>query len=72
MRKAGGGNMRKTHRDRKALLDRLEKKYIKKIQIHAFKRENEQLKKQLSAMQGVKVSHLFRTDSLDFDLDMPL
>lgn len=64
--------MKRTRQDRKALLDRLEKKYIKKIQIHAFKRENEQLKKQLSAMRGVKASHLFRKDSLDFDLDMPL
>ena len=43
--------MKRTRQDRKALLDRLEKKYIKKIQIHAFKRENEQLKKQLSAMR---------------------
>ena len=64
--------MKRTRQDRKALLDRLEKKYIKKIQIHAFKRENEQLKKQLSAMRGGKASHLFRKDSLDFDLDMPL
>ena len=64
--------MKRTRQDRKALLDRLEKKYIKKIQIHAFKRENEQLKKQLSAMRGMKASHLFRKDSLDFDLDMPL
>jgi lactate dehydrogenase-like 2-hydroxyacid dehydrogenase len=64
--------MKRTRQDRKALLDRLEKKYIKKIQIYAFKRENEQLKKQLSAMRGVKASHLFRKDSLDFDLDMPL
>ena len=64
--------MKRTRQDRKALLDRLEKKYIKKIQIHAFKRENEQLKKQLSAMRGVKASHLFRKDSLDFDLDVPL
>ena len=64
--------MKRTRQDRKAPLDRLEKKYIKKIQIHAFKRENEQLKKQLSAMRGVKASHLFRKDSLDFDLDMPL
>lgn len=64
--------MKRTRQDRKALLDRLEKKYIKKIQIHAFKRENEKLKKQLSAMRGVKASHLFRKDSLDFDLDMPL
>ena len=64
--------MKRTRHDRKALLDRLEKKYIKKIQIHAFKRENEQLKKQLSAMRGMKASHLFRKASLDFDLDMPL
>ena len=64
--------MKRTRQDRTALLDMLEKKYIKKIQIHAFKRENEQLKKQLSAMRGMKASHLFRKDSLDFDLDMPL
>lgn len=50
--------MKKTHYDRKALLDRLEKKYIKKVQLHAFKRESDLLKHQLSAMRGSSVSKL--------------
>ena len=61
--------MKKTHYDRRALLDRLEKKYIKKVQLHAFKRESEQLKHQLSAIRGSDVS---RFEDLDSDLfDIP-
>lgn len=61
--------MKKTHYDRRALLDRLEKKYIKKVQLHAFKRESEQLKHQLSAIRGRSVSRL---DDFDTDLfDIP-
>ena len=56
--------MKKTHHDRKALIDRLEKKYIKKVQLHAFKRESEQLKHELNAMRGMKVG---RVRSRDFD-----
>lgn len=56
--------MKKTHHDRKALLDRLEKKYIKKVQLHAFKRESEQLKHELNAMRGMDVE---RIHGRDFD-----
>jgi len=57
--------MKKTQHDRRALLDRLEKKYIKKVQLHAFKRESEQLKHQLTSIRGTSVSRL---DELDSDL----
>lgn len=61
--------MKKTHHDRRALLDRLEKKYIKKVQLHAFKRESDLLKNQLSAMRGSSVTHL--SDETSELLDMP-
>lgn len=50
--------MKKTHRDRKALLDRLEKKYIKKIQLHAFQHESDIVKNRLNAMRGMDIDHL--------------
>jgi hypothetical protein len=49
---------KKTHRDRRALLDRLEKKYIKKIQLQAFHQENEQLKRSLLAIRGQNTQRL--------------
>jgi len=57
--------MKKTRYDRRALLDRLEKKYIKKVQLNAFKHESEQLKHQLSSIRGRDVSRL---DELSSDL----
>lgn len=60
--------MIKTHRERRAFLDRLEKKYIKKVQLHAFKRENEVLKHQLSSMRGMSVPQLHGRDSALFDM----
>lgn len=60
--------MKKTHQDRKALLDRLEKKYIKKVQLHAFKRESEQLKHELKAMQGTSIRQLSNRDFDFFDI----
>ncbi len=60
--------MKKTHYDRRALLDHLEKKYIKKVQLHAFKRESEQLKHQLTAMRGSSVDRFYDRDSESFDM----
>jgi len=60
--------MKKTHQDRKALLDRLEKKYIRKVQLHAFKRESEQLKNELNAMRGTSISQLQNQDFDFFDI----
>lgn len=37
--------MGKTYRNRRELLDRLEKKFMRKVQIQAFKRENELLRR---------------------------
>lgn len=69
--------MKKTQHDRRALLDRLEKKYIKKVQLHAFKRESDALKQQLSAMRGSRVAQFeeFESDLLsegDFRLHFSL
>lgn len=55
--------MKKTQHDRRAFLDRLEKKYIKKVQLHAFKRESDALKQQLSAMRGINVRGIDRNDA---------
>jgi hypothetical protein len=41
-----------THRERREFLDRLEKKYIKKIQLRAFHQESEQVKRSLLALRG--------------------
>lgn len=60
--------MKKTHYDRKALIDRLEKKYIKKVQLHAFKRESELLKNELHTMRGATMSQLKNNDFDFFDL----
>ena len=60
--------MQKTHQDRRALLDRLEKKYIKKVQLHAFKRESEQLKHELKAMRGTSIRQLKNRDFDFFDI----
>jgi|GEM_PF-6715568 len=60
--------MKKNHYERRALLDRLEKKYIKKVQLHAFKRESDILKHQLSAVRGASVSRLSETDSEAFEM----
>lgn len=60
--------MKKTHHDRRALLDRLEKKYIKKVQLHAFKRESDALKNQLIAMRGSRASQFEELDGELLDL----
>lgn len=55
--------MKKTRHDRKVFLDQLEKKYIKKVQLHAFKRESDALKNELVAMRGARVSQVDRYDN---------
>jgi len=39
--------MKKTHYDRIALIDRLEKKYAKKVQLRALRKEQKQLEQSL-------------------------
>ena len=56
--------MKKTYRERRAFLDRLEKKYMKKVQLHAFKRENDLLKSELTAMRGATLDQLHSRDNL--------
>lgn len=65
----GEGKMKKTQFDRRAFIDRLEKKYIKKVQLHAFKRESELLKQKLTALRGTSIRQLHEFDSEL--LDMP-
>ena len=59
--------MKKTQQDRKAFIDRLEKKYIKKVQLHAFKRESEALKNELQGMRGMSIKRLKARDFDFFD-----
>jgi hypothetical protein len=56
--------MNKTHYDRKAFIDRLEKKYIKKVQLRAFRHESEMIKNELNALRGTKAR---RMDGQDFE-----
>lgn len=60
--------MKKTHHDRRALLDHLEKKYIKKVQLQAFKHESEVVKQKLSAIRGTDVKRLQKHTSEAFEL----
>lgn len=55
--------MKKTHNDRVALLDRLEKKYIKKVQLQAFRRESEQIKRRLQSIRGRDIRQLIGGDT---------
>ncbi len=58
---------KKTHHDRRVLLDRLEKKYVKKIQLQAFRRESEQLKHSLNTMRGKTMAALHGDDDMLID-----
>lgn len=55
--------MKKTQHDRVALLDRLEKKYIKKVQLQAFRRESEQIKRRLQSIRGRDIRQLIGGDT---------
>jgi hypothetical protein len=44
--------MKKTHYDRIALIDRLEKKYAKKVQLRALKKQQKQLERSLRYGDG--------------------
>lgn len=57
--------MKRTHHDRRAFIDRLEKKYIKKIQLRAFRHESEMIKNELNALRGADTR---RMRSREFDL----
>lgn len=61
--------MRKQY-NRHVFLDSLERKYRKKIQLHAFKEENKELKRQLAAMRGQKVSRFERPRLDAYDLSI--
>lgn len=61
--------MRRTRNNRRAFIDRLEKKYMKKVQLQAFNHESEQLKHRLESLAG---SNLRTWRQGDMDLtDIP-
>ena len=68
IRHTKGEGMRKTQQHRKANVDRLEKKYVKRVQLHAFKRENKTIKQELHAMQGMNLGRLQDGDSGFFEM----
>lgn len=47
--------MRKNRLNRQAFIDRLEKKYMKKVQLQAFHNESQQLKHRLDALSGSNI-----------------
>ena len=56
--------MRKTHKDRVSLIDRLERKYAKKIQLrNQVQRQN--IKNALRVMRGRHFDDDLRTESID-------
>lgn len=56
--------MKKTRAERRAFLDRIEKKYKEKLLLQNYKEESEQLNAQLSSLRGVRVDQMQN----DFDL----
>jgi hypothetical protein len=54
--------MRKTREERKALLDRIEKKYKEKLLLQNFKNESQRLSQQLAATRGMRVDQLHQED----------
>jgi len=57
--------MRKTHDATHHLVERLEKKYQKKIRFQKYKSFTRQFRQQLSKVQGVPVGALDEDESLD-------
>ncbi len=55
--------MRKNRTNRQAFIDRLEKKYMKKVQLQAFHSENERLKRQLESLSGSNLHTLRQADT---------
>jgi len=60
--------MKKTREERRAFLDRLEKKYKEKLLLLDYKKESELLSQQLRAMRGVSVDKLNADDAELLDL----
>ena len=54
---------KKTHRDRMALIDRLEKKYSQKVQSHKLRKEERHAKQSLQAIRGIHIGD----DELDYE-----
>jgi len=57
--------MKKTQHDRKAFIDHLERKYIKKIQHQAFQKEGEDVKRSLFNLRGRRVERFRQTSDID-------
>lgn len=50
--------MKKTQKERRAFLDRIEKKYKEKLLLQNYKEESRLLAKQLSSLRGAQVEDL--------------
>ncbi len=61
--------MRKNRTNRQAFIDRLEKKYMKKIQLQAFHSESQQLKQRLGSLSGSNL-RTWRRGDMDL-MDIP-
>ena len=57
-----GRCMKKTREERRAFLDKIEKKYNEKLQLLSYKQESEQLAQQLRAVRGKSVDELDRDE----------
>lgn len=55
--------MKKTREERQAFLDRIEKKYKEKLLLQTYKRESQQLHRQLMAMRGMSIDELEEPDA---------
>jgi hypothetical protein len=57
--------MKKTREERRAFLDRIEKKYKEKLLLLNYKEESESLQRQLSALKNASVDKLDPQDLLE-------
>ena len=61
--------MKSSRIDPSALLDRLEKKYARKVEIEKIKRQAKQQRQSLAKIRGMSVSNLLGKQSALFDND---
>ena len=62
--------MKKSHHDRMALLDRLEKKYARKLELHRMQKKQKSLKQSLRIMRGRQLADNTFDDMNDMMLFM--
>lgn len=64
--------MKRSHVNPSALLNRLEKKYARKVEIEKMKRQAKQQRQSLAKIRGMSVSNLLGKQSAIFDNDFML